>query len=328
MPPEMASVRRFLCWLKFCNSLLQESHEIVAVSIANAITEVYLQGKLQDELLQVSELHILKSTALLTALLQHLNSPPLLHQQLLIFILGEEKGPERKSDRSPQLRSQLIQRCNHLSDEISLTTMRLFEEMFQSSDEMALNSLVLRNLENQHYLSGGSEESRVQDVESFEGTEELEEDPYFTDGLPDTGLQMMGRNQGRHGESMGAEQSMRSFLSLVPEEMKSSDSGFDSYLQDALVQHQSCCKLASNWNWPSAPQSLSTSPSGEEFYEGQFLQVLFDRLGGILDQVFCILLFLASTSLADISQLLFKDWCVLNHMRVLWCRSMGLIFNV
>ncbi|XP_040202082.1 protein FAM160B2 [Rana temporaria] len=283
MPPEMAAVRRFLCWLRFCNSLLQESHQMVAVSIANAITEVYLQGKLHDELLQVSELHILRSTALLTALLQHLNSPPLLHQ-LLIFLLGEEKGPERRSDKSPQLRYHLIQRCNHLSDEISLTTMRLFEEMFQSSDAMALDSLVLLNLENRHYLSGGSEESRVQDMESFEGTDELEEDPYFTDGLPDTGLQMMGRSQRSHGESRGAEQSMRSFLSLVPEEMKSSDSGFDSYLQDALVQHQSCCKLAAHWNWPSAPQSLSTSPTEEEFYEGQFLQVVFDRLGGILDQ--------------------------------------------
>nr|DBA30185.1 TPA: hypothetical protein GDO54_006199 [Pyxicephalus adspersus] len=219
MPPEMAAVRKFLCWLKFCNSLLQESHEMVAVSIANAITEVYLQGKLHDELLQ-----------------------------------------------------------------ISLTTMRLFEEILFSSDEIALNNLVLRNLENRRYLSGVNEESRVQDGEVFEGTDELEEDPYFTDGLPDTGLQMMGRSQGHQGESLGSEQSMRSFLSLVPEEMKSSDSGFDSYLQDALVQHRDCCKLASHWSWSSTLQPFVTGPSGEEFYEGQFLQVLFDRLGGILDQ--------------------------------------------
>ncbi|XP_018421703.1 PREDICTED: protein FAM160B2-like, partial [Nanorana parkeri] len=207
-PPETAAVRRFLGWVEFCNSLLQESHEMVAASIAKAITEVYLQGKLQDELLQVSELRILRSTALLTALLQRLNSSALL-RPLLIFLLGEEGGPEKRSDKPPPLRSQLIQRCNHLSDEISLTTMRLFEEMFLSSDSMVLNSLVLRNLENRRYLSGGSEESRAQDGEAFEGTDELEEDPYFTDGLPDTGPQMMGRNQRHHGESMGAEQSMR-----------------------------------------------------------------------------------------------------------------------
>ncbi|XP_018425722.1 PREDICTED: protein FAM160B2 [Nanorana parkeri] len=66
--------------------------------------------------------------------------------------------------------------------------------------------------------------------------------------------------------------------------MKSSDSGFDSYLQDALVQHQSCCKLASHWSWPAALQPFSTDTSGEEFFEGHFLQVVFDRLGGILDQ--------------------------------------------
>ncbi|XP_068130801.1 FHF complex subunit HOOK-interacting protein 2B isoform X2 [Hyperolius riggenbachi] len=286
MPPEIAAVRRFLCWVEFCDSVLQESHKMVATSIANCITEVYLRGKLQEELLHVSELHILRSTALLTALLQRLHPSPLLHQ-LLIYLLGEERSPESRNNKDPLLRSQLIQRCNHLSDEISLTSMRLFEEILKVSDELALYNLVVRNVQTRDYLAGGNEDGRVQEGEVFEGTEDLEEDPYFTDGLPDTGLQMMGRAQGHLGrlaESSGAEQSVKSFLSLVPEEMKSSSSGFDSYLQDAMVQYQGCCKLAAQWSWPSTPQAISSSPSGQEFYEGQFLQVLFDRLGGILDQ--------------------------------------------
>ncbi|KAM9312579.1 FHF complex subunit HOOK-interacting protein 2B [Gastrophryne carolinensis] len=283
MPADIAALRRFLCWVEFCNSLIQEAHEMIAVSIAKSITEGYLQGKLQDELLQVSELHILRSTALLTALLQRVNSSDLL-RRLLIFILGEEKGPEKRNDPSPQLRSQLIQRCNHLSDEISLSSMHLFEKMLQLTEETALYSLVLRNLETRSYLSGVNEESRGQETEIFEGADELEEDPYFTDGLSDTGLNIMTRSRVQLVESTGVEQSVRSFLSLVPDEMKSSDSGFDTYLQDALGQYQSCCKLATRWSWPSTPQVTRSAPSGQEFYEGQFLQFLLDRLVGILDQ--------------------------------------------
>ncbi|XP_072005458.1 FHF complex subunit HOOK-interacting protein 2B isoform X1 [Engystomops pustulosus] len=284
VPPEVSAVRRFLCWVEYLNDLLKESQEMIAVTIADAITDHYLRGILQEELLHVSELHILRSTALLSAVLQRLKPSPLT-KRLVTFLLGEDRGPEKRSDNAPQLRAQLIQRCNHLSDEISLTTLRLFEDILQLPQETCVYSLVLRNLETRGYLSAGHEESRVQDGEAFEGTDELEEDPYFTDGFPDTGLRLNNGNQDRGAESAGTEQSVRSFLSLVPEEMKSSDSGFDTYLQDALVQYRSCCQYTSSWGWPQSPQPLSTGASGQEdFYEGLFLQVLLDRLGSILDQ--------------------------------------------
>ncbi|XP_063787890.1 FHF complex subunit HOOK-interacting protein 2B isoform X2 [Pseudophryne corroboree] len=283
MPPEVSAVRRFLCWAEYCDCLLQESHQMVAVSIADSIMEGYLRRTLQDELLEVSELRILRSTALLTALLQRLHSTQLLYQ-LLAFLLGEDRGPEKKSDGSPQLRSRLIQRCNHLSDEISLGSLRLFEEILQLPVAIGVHSLILRNLEARGYLAAANEDSRAHESEAFEGTDELEEDPYFTDGFPDTGMSLTGRNQHRGGEALGTEQSVRSFLSLVPEDMKSSDTGFDTYLQDALVQYRSCRQQSSTWGWPGSPQPLSTDGQGQEFYEGHFLEILFDRLGSILDQ--------------------------------------------
>ncbi|XP_073413212.1 FHF complex subunit HOOK-interacting protein 2B-like isoform X1 [Dendrobates tinctorius] len=282
--PEASAIRRFLCWVEFCNCLLKESHEMISATMADSITEHYLRSILQEEFLHVSELRILRSTALLSAMLQRLNPSPLT-QRLVRFLLGEDRGPEKRSDNTPHLRAQLIQRCNHLSDEISLMTLRLFEDILQFPDEICMYSLVLRNLESRGYLSAGQEESRAQDGEAFEGTDELEEDPYFTDGFPDTGLRSHGGHQDGGTGSTGTEQSVRSFLSLVPEEMKSSDSGFDTYLQDALVQYRNCCQHASSWGWPVSPQPLSAGhPGQEKFYEGLFLQVLLDRLGSLLDQ--------------------------------------------
>ncbi|KAM8974516.1 FHF complex subunit HOOK-interacting protein 2B [Pelodytes ibericus] len=277
------AVQRFLCWVDYCDSLVRESHEVVSGAIVRSVVETYIRGVLQPELLQVSELSILRSTAILTALLQRL-APSSLLQQLLTFLLGEDQEPERPDNKIPQVRAQLIQRCNHLSDEISLASLRLFETILQVPVKVALHSLVTRNLETRGYLTGVQEETRGPDSDAWEGTEELEEDPYFTDGFPDTGLRLTGRKASQGGEPLAREQCARSFLSLVPEEMKSSDTGYDSYLQDALVQYRDLCHIVSRWEWPSSPCLLGTGRLGEEFYEGHFLEVLFDRLGGILDQ--------------------------------------------
>ncbi|OCT90139.1 protein FAM160B2 [Xenopus laevis] len=278
-----AALRRFLCWVEYCDSLVQESHEIVAMDITKSIKDGYLQGILQPELLEVSELSILRSTAILTAVLQRFTATPLL-RQFLTFLLSDEQGPEKRSDRGSQLRAQLIQRCNHLSDEISLASLRLFEEILQMPEEIVLYSLVTRNLETRSYLAGGLDESRGQESETWDGAEELEEDPYFTDGFPDTGIRLPRSDREHRTEIVGTEQWVKSFLSLVPEEIKSSDTGYDGYLQDAIVQYRACCQQVAQWGWPVSSKPLGTGHCQQEFYEGHFMEVLFDRLGGILDQ--------------------------------------------
>ncbi|KAE8619250.1 hypothetical protein XENTR_v10009703 [Xenopus tropicalis] len=277
-----AALQRFLCWVEYCDCLVRESHEVVAMEITRSIKEGYLQGILQPELLEVSELSILRSTAILTAVLHRFTATPLL-RQFLTFLFGDERGPETRGDRGSQLRSQLIQRCNHLSDEISLASLRLFEEILQMPEEIALHSLVIRNLETRSYLAGGQDESRGQESETWDGAEELEEDPYFTDGFPDTGIRLPRSDNAHRTEPAGTEQWVKSFLSLVPEEIKSSDTGYDGYLQDAIVQYRACCQQVAQWGWPVS--SKGTGHSQQEFYEGHFMEVLLGRLGGILDQV-------------------------------------------
>ncbi|XP_029459700.1 protein FAM160B2 isoform X3 [Rhinatrema bivittatum] len=271
--------------------------EVVSKAVAKAIADGFFRGILQVQLLQMSEFDILSSTAVLSVLVRQISAPALL-EQLVFFILGTERQPEAATDlhhRHP-LRDHLIEHCNHLSDEISIATLRLFEELLRKPHEHIIYNLVLRNLEDRGYVahpSLGQEESS--ELEHYQDTEELEEDPYFTDGFPDTSFQAcsnMPRYPGpapmKTDRKAEMNQIVNSFLCLVPDEAKTpqslEDAGYDTYVHDALGLFHECCANVSSWNWPRTLQPLEAGNMEANFYEGHFLKVLFDRIMGILDQ--------------------------------------------
>ncbi|NXI25074.1 F16B2 protein, partial [Sterrhoptilus dennistouni] len=158
---------------------------LVADTITEAVEEKFFQGILQPQLLQMSELAVLGATAVLTATVRQLRSPALLHH-LILFLLGPHRHPETPGDTPHPLRAQLIDRCDHLCDEISLASLRLFEELLRKPHEHVAHNLVLRNLEARGYLQRGHHEERgPPETDPEEDGLELEEDPYFTDGFPD-----------------------------------------------------------------------------------------------------------------------------------------------
>lgn len=124
---------------------------------------------------------------MLTGTVRQIRAPPLLHR-LVFFLLGPDRHPETPGDTPHPLRTQLIDRCNHLSDEvspilgggggtgrdawampggsaggltplavpqISLASLRLFEELLKKPHEHVAHSLALRNLEARGYLQRG-----------------------------------------------------------------------------------------------------------------------------------------------------------------------------
>ncbi|NXU04230.1 F16B2 protein, partial [Buphagus erythrorhynchus] len=184
---------------------------LVADAITEAVEEKFFQGILQPQLLQMSELAVLGATAVLTGTVRQLRAPALLHR-LVLFLLGPQRHPETPGDTPHPLRAQLIDRCDHLCDEvsspglgwagwagmgsargshpagraqISLASLRLFEELLRKPHEHVAHNLVLRNLEARAYLQRGPEERGPPETDPEEDGLDLEEDPYFTDGFPD-----------------------------------------------------------------------------------------------------------------------------------------------
>ncbi|KAM5264515.1 FHF complex subunit HOOK-interacting protein 2B isoform 2-T2 [Ctenodactylus gundi] len=287
--PGKEALAAFLGWFDYCNHLITEAHMVVADTLAKAVAERLFVGTLQPQLLHVSEQTILTSTALLTAMLRQLRSPVLL-QEAMTFLLSTHPGPATAEDNPRTLCEHLIGHCDHLSDEISVTTLRLFEELLQKPHEQVIHSLVLCHLEGRLYVARGSPEP-----ENYEDNLDLEEDPYFTDGFLDSGLQPSTKPRPAPATSDGrtaVTEIVNSFLCLVPEEAKTSafleDTGYDTYVHDAYGLFQECSARVMPWGWPRGPSPVDPHEPERPFFEGPFLQVLFDRMARILDQPYSL----------------------------------------
>lgn len=246
-----------------------------------------------------SEMGILTSTALLHRIVRQVTSDVLL-QEMVVFILGEQREPETLSEISRHpLRHRLIEHCDHISDEISIMTLRMFEHLLQKPNEHILYNLVLRNLEERNYTENKPscpEDKDVVENGLIAGAVDLEEDPLFTDISPDNTLPNQEwicspRTSPDHPKNDGkteVHKVVNSFLCLVPDDAKSSyhveGTGYDTYLRDAHRQFRDYCAICSRWEWPGAPKPLEKCDLEAAFFEGHFLKVLFDRMGRILDQ--------------------------------------------
>ncbi|XP_029106361.1 FHF complex subunit HOOK interacting protein 2A isoform X1 [Scleropages formosus] len=288
----------FLSWLDYCDQLIKEAQKTTAAVLARAVRDRFLVPVLEPQLMQTSEMGILTSTALMNRIIRQVNSEALL-RETVFFLLGEEREAETPGGVGrPLLRHRLIEHCNHLSDEISIMTLRLFEHLLQKPCEHVVYSLVLRNLEERCYQENKpQEEKEVLENGQLPEAVDLEEDPLFTDLSPGnrlSGSDWLSASPPRspdHAKPDGkteVHKIVNSFLCLVPDEAKSSyqveGSGYDTYLRDAHRQFRDYCATCLRWEWLGTPKPFEKCNMEGPFFEGHFLKVLFDRMGRILDQ--------------------------------------------
>ncbi|TKC53553.1 hypothetical protein EI555_015502, partial [Monodon monoceros] len=298
--PGKRALISFLSWFDYCDQLIKEAQKTAAVALAKAVHERFFIGVMEPQLMQTSEMGILTSTALLHRIVRQVTSDILL-QEMVFFILGEQREPETLAEISRHpLRHRLIEHCDHISDEISIMTLRMFEHLLQKPNEHILYNLVLRNLEERNYTEYKPvcpEDKDVVENGLIAGAVDLEEDPLFTDISPDNTLSNQewlsssppaSPDHPKNDGKTEVHKIVNSFLCLVPDEAKSSyhveGTGYDTYLRDAHRQFRDYCAVCLRWEWPGSPKALEKCNLEAAFFEGHFLKVLFDRMGRILDQ--------------------------------------------
>lgn len=291
----------FFSWLDYVDQLSKEAHKLVAKALAVGVRERFLQTVIEPGLFQQSELGIITTTAVLRRCVKALTSPQLL-REMCIFLLGEEITPETASHAGDhKIRQTLIDRCDHLSDEVSIETLKLFETLLNKPCDMILNNLVLRNLKSRKYyaaptVTNGDTASHVPVAENLTTVspattpvKKLPPSPTSPSTPPPTPDGLGPVQIGNDIDREEVEQVVNSFISLVPDEIKTSaligDAGYDTYLRDA---HRQCNQRALQtgvFGWPSTPvPPHDVEDSRENFYEGAFLSMLFKKLQRLLDQ--------------------------------------------
>lgn len=297
--PGKRALISFLSWFDYCDQLIKEAHRMAATTMARTVRERFLVNVMEPQLMHTSEIGILTATSLLHRIVRQVTSEALL-EEIVFFLLGEEREPETLSDiqRFP-LRHRLIEHCNHISDEISIMTLRLFEHLLQKPNEHILYNLILRNLEERNYTEYKPpcpEDKDIVENGQIPGAVDLEEDPIFTGISPDNTLSKewlsasppITPDHQRTDGKTEVHKIVNSFLCLVPDEAKSSyqveGTGYDTYLRDAHRQFRDYCAICLRWDWPGTAKPIEKCNLDAPFFEGHFLKVLFDRMGRILDQ--------------------------------------------
>ncbi|KAM3611180.1 uncharacterized protein V6R79_014543 [Siganus canaliculatus] len=265
----------FFTWFDFLDHLMREAPEVLAVKLAESVHQRWLLDGVQPQLQHMSEQMVLLSSSVLCAAVRLVQSVSLL-RQIVHFLL-----------RSPTRTHLLLQRCDHISDQISLVSLSLVDELLQKPDSSILDVLVLNFLQNRRYLSppAAGHEDRQEDSED---SEDLEEDPFFSDSLmSDRQLFLPPPSPAAPPppSELGSADVVNSFLCLVPVQVRSAhllqDGGYETYVQDAHRLVTQCRSLSGSWSWPS---SLPPPSESGGFSEGPLLKVLLDRLARVLEQ--------------------------------------------
>ncbi|XP_057305716.1 FHF complex subunit HOOK interacting protein 2A-like [Hydractinia symbiolongicarpus] len=147
----------FFSWLDYVNQLSVEAHSMVSKALAGAIRERFILTAIEPGLSQASEPCAITVTAVLTRCLRLVSSATLA-QEFADILLGHDTNPEQPDYQSPhKLRHLLIQRINHLSDQLAVETLRLFQALLQLSYQPIIDTLVVRNFTNRSYIDWKNE---------------------------------------------------------------------------------------------------------------------------------------------------------------------------
>lgn len=198
----------FMDCIHYCDDLLEDCNPDVAQHIVDTIRARLLEQAVGPMLMQHSEDVACTATSYVIACINQVSSPHFL-QAFTTFLFGDgtEDGKSKMSD-------MLVQRCDDISDELSLVTLHLFLRMLMKRDVRVLQTLILRYADE----ADGADEHASQI------------------SLPALQAAMRAQAEG--------------MLEKIPEDLRSGDldDSYKAYFIDAQEKIWECRNHAAHWN--------------------------------------------------------------------------------
>jgi hypothetical protein len=239
-------------WLKYVNQVTLDCYDVFAEELVSLFDSLFLKNVLRTAFMHMEEGIARTATYHTRKLLLPYCSAPSLRNCLLRFLIGQVEGPEQlgvDAEKAFPVRTTLIKRIHHMSDDLSLETISLFDYLISLRDQSVIENLLLRNLRPRaHIIPEKLAEVKVEDVRLKLSVSDI-------------------------------------FEMFVGLQESQNEISLDEYLVDA--QASISCWMESYRYW-DAPDEQKSSSDSQEFYEGLFLRTIFNKLDVILTNKFAV----------------------------------------
>ncbi|XP_017878113.1 protein FAM160B1-like isoform X1 [Ceratina calcarata] len=274
-------VAAFFMWFDYCNQLIREAHPDVAETLAKSIRVNFLEKIVTPAL---SEHHVLLITALVTKCLKELTSLALC-TEMSYWLVGHDRGPEIPNVWTSPVLHRLIDNCFTDSDDLTLETLKLFEEMIEKRNEHMLHCLVLVYLSTRGYYDNTAADSAIASWSDEEDEREREKK-----GSLDLSYE---QNHSRTLAPSNIHRIVNCFLSLIPRYLQTDTdvNNYERYMADLERQYSTVLIDCSLMAWPLEAVTVDDSASSDSrpeadhcsvrFYMGPFITMLFEKVANI-----------------------------------------------
>ncbi|CAL7937636.1 unnamed protein product [Xylocopa violacea] len=277
-------VAAFFMWFDYCNQLIREAHPDVAEALAKNIRVNFLEKIVTPAL---AEHHVVLITALITKCLKELTST-ILCTEISYWLVGQDRGPEIPNVWTSPVLHRLIDNCFTDSDDLTLETLKLFEEMIEKRNEHILHCLVLVYLSTRGYYDNTAADSAIASWSDEEDEREREKK-----GSLDLSYE---QSHSRTLAPSNIHRIVNCFLSLIPRYLQTDTdvNNYERYMADLERQYSTVLTDCSLMAWPLEAVTVDDSASSDSrpeadhcsvrFYMGPFMTMLFEKVANIPKQ--------------------------------------------
>ncbi|XP_076174981.1 FHF complex subunit HOOK interacting protein 2A isoform X2 [Ptiloglossa arizonensis] len=279
-------VAAFFMWFDYCNQLIREAHPDVAEALAKSIRVNFFENVVTPAL---ADHHVVLITALVTKCLKELTCTALC-TEMGYWLVGRDRGPEIPNVWTSPVLHRLIDNCFTDSEDLTLETLKLFEEMIEKRNEHILHCLVLVYLGTRGYYDNTAADSAITSWSDEEDEREREKK-----GLLDLCDE---QSHSRTLAPSNIHRILNCFRTLIPRYLQTdTDVNNDQrYMANLERQYSTVLTDCSLMAWPLEAVTVDDSASSDSrpeadhcsvgFYMGPFMTMLFEKVCNIPRQKF------------------------------------------
>ncbi|XP_020289800.1 protein FAM160B1-like [Pseudomyrmex gracilis] len=284
--PGCRQVAAFFMWFDYCDQLIREAQPELAETLARTIRVMFFERIVTPGL---TDHHVILITALVAKCFKEVTSSALC-TELSYWLVGQDRDPEIPNVWTSPVLHRLIENCFTDSNDLTMETLKLFEEAIDKKNEHILHCLLLIYLSTRAYYDNTAADSAIASWSDEEDEREKEKK-----GSLDLSYE---QSRSRTLAPSNIHRVINCFLSLMPRYLQADSdvNNYEKYMLGWERQYSSILADCALMAWPLEAVMVDDSASSDSrpeadhcsgrFYMGPFLSMLFDKIGNMPRQTY------------------------------------------